>query len=141
MAQNFADGGRMKYFAVEAAEALIPELEEIFEQVLSLQQAAEAKASALKDSEADKDKAANSAMLRGQLQFLVAAINTELQKICDMGAIPKGLEPPLVDFPYRLEEGEVYLCWKLGDKTLEHYHGLDEGFGGRKPLPQNKKAA
>jgi hypothetical protein len=29
---------------------------------------------------------------------------------------------------------EVYLCWKLGEKRIQYWHGLDEGFAGRKPL-------
>ncbi|MGH9355093.1 MAG: DUF2203 family protein [Terriglobia bacterium] len=29
---------------------------------------------------------------------------------------------------------EVYLCWKLGEPGIEYWHGVEEGFAGRKPL-------
>ena len=40
----------------------------------------------------------------------------------------------LVDFPTRREGEEVLLCWKLGEGEITHWHGLEEGFPGRKPL-------
>lgn len=46
----------------------------------------------------------------------------------------KGLQPLLVDF-YSLREGrEVYLCWKEGEEEITHWHDLDSGFAGRRPL-------
>ncbi|HET6266223.1 MAG TPA: DUF2203 family protein [Acidobacteriota bacterium] len=40
----------------------------------------------------------------------------------------------LVDFPAMLDGEEILLCWKYGEKTIRYYHGLTEGFAGRKPL-------
>jgi hypothetical protein len=41
----------------------------------------------------------------------------------------------LLDFP-ALREGEpVLLCWRLGEDEIGWWHGLDEGYAGRKPLP------
>jgi len=129
----------MKFFTVEEAEALIPELEAVFEAVAELTAKAEVKAASLRRlSEDDSDPAA-AAIERSQLQFLAAAINERMQKIVDMGAMPKGVQPALVDFPSHLEGREVYLCWKLGDKKLTHYHGMDEGFSNRKPLPKRRR--
>ena len=65
--------------------------------------------------------------------------NSRMQKIVDMGALPKGVQPALVDFPSHLEGREVYLCWKLGDKKLTHSHGTDEGFANRRPLPKRRR--
>jgi len=28
----------------------------------------------------------------------------------------------------------VNLCWKYGEHAITHWHGLDEGYAGRKPL-------
>jgi len=128
----------MKFFTIEEAEAVIPNLEGIFEAVAELTAQAEVKASSLRRlQEADADPAAT-AIERSQLQFLAASINEWMQKIADLGAMPKGVQPALVDFPSHLEGREVYLCWKLGDKKLTHYHGTDEGFAERKPLPKRR---
>jgi hypothetical protein len=52
----------------------------------------------------------------------------------ERGAIIKDLDTGLVDFPARLEGEEVLLCWQLGEEQVEHWHGLEEGFAGRKRL-------
>ena len=131
----------MKYFTIDEAEALIPQIEKIYEGVIELAAQAEVKASALRrrEDEGDADPAA-SMIERSQLQFLASRINEQLHKIVEMGAIPKGVEPALVDFPHRLDGRDVYLCWRFGDKSLTHYHAVEEGFSGRKPLPPRRSS-
>ena len=42
----------------------------------------------------------------------------------------------LLDF-YSLRDGrEVYLCWKLGEQGITHWHTSSEGFAGRKPVDE-----
>ena len=52
----------------------------------------------------------------------------------ERGAIVKDLDTGLIDFPARLHGEEVLLCWRLGEDQVEHWHGLEEGFAGRKLL-------
>lgn len=129
----------MKYFTHAEAEALIPELEKIFDAVAELAAQAELKAASLRRRRdgGDEDEAA-AAIERSQLQFLTQAINGWMQKIVDLGALPKGVDPALVDFPSRLDGREVYLCWRLGEKTLGYYHSVDEGFSNRKLIPKRR---
>jgi hypothetical protein len=53
------------------------------------------------------------------------------------GVQVKDLDRGLVDFPARHpESGDlVLLCWHLGEDRVAYWHGLEEGFAGRKPLP------
>jgi len=125
----------VRYFSRDEAEALIPEIEKIYGEIAKLASKAMEKAERLKILEENPKKAADCAIERAQLQFITGAVNDWLQKIVDMGAMPKGVDPALVDLPHRAEGREVYLCWRLGEKRITHYHGLDEGFAGRKPLP------
>jgi hypothetical protein len=127
----------VKRFTVEEAEALIPELERLFAAIGELAAQAEAKAASLRRRDEDEEVAA-SALERAQLQFLARGVQERLQEISSLGAIPKGVEPALVDFPARLAGRDVYLCWKLGEKRIAHYHGVEDGFAGRKPLPKRK---
>ena len=62
------------------------------------------------------------------------SLNETLEGIHKLGCLFKGLEPCLVDFPFRREGREVYLCWELGENRIGFYHGLEEGYEGRKPL-------
>ena len=57
------------------------------------------------------------------------------EQINAVGAEVKSLEEGLLDFP-ALRRGEVVLlCWRLGEDEIGFWHGVDEGFAGRKPLP------
>ena len=61
---------------------------------------------------------------------IVRCVNTIHQR----GAIVKDLDAGLVDFPALREGEEILLCWRLGEEQVEHWHGLEEGFAGRKRL-------
>ena len=63
------------------------------------------------------------------------AITKTAEKLTELGVQIKSLEEGLIDFP-ALRNGEVVLlCWKLGEDEIGYWHGADEGFAGRKPLP------
>jgi hypothetical protein len=64
----------------------------------------------------------------------IAAIVADLEEV---GVQVKDLDTGLIDFPARHPESDetVLLCWQLGEDVVAHWHGLEEGFAGRKPLP------
>jgi hypothetical protein len=61
-------------------------------------------------------------------------IARRVNAVHERGAILKDLDTGLVDFPARRGGEEVLLCWQLGEERVEHWHGLEEGFAGRKRL-------
>jgi hypothetical protein len=65
---------------------------------------------------------------------LTGDLQRGLDEIVKLGGAPKDLGLGLVDFLH-LRDGEaVNLCWKYGEREIRHWHGLDEGYAGRKPL-------
>ena len=52
-----------------------------------------------------------------------------------LGVVVKDLDRGLVDFPALHNGEEVLLCWEVGEDQVAYWHGVDEGFAGRKPLP------
>jgi hypothetical protein len=64
----------------------------------------------------------------------VAGIARCVARIHEVGALVKDLDAGLVDFPATRDGEEILLCWRLGEAELGFWHGLDEGFSGRKPL-------
>ena len=68
------------------------------------------------------------------IQAEADAIAACAQQIDDAGAQIKSLEDGLLDFPSRHDGELVLLCWKLGEGEIAYWHGVDEGFAGRKPL-------
>jgi hypothetical protein len=73
--------------------------------------------------------------LQERLDEEVAGIARCVARIHEAGALVKDLDEGLVDFPAQREGADVLLCWRLGEDEVGYWHGLDEGFSGRKPLP------
>jgi hypothetical protein len=48
--------------------------------------------------------------------------------------VVRDLERGLVDFPAVIDGREVYLCWLLDEPSVTHWHGVESGFAGRRPL-------
>jgi hypothetical protein len=59
-----------------------------------------------------------------------------LAEIDSIGVQVKDIEIGLLDFPCVVEGTIILLCWKLGETSITHWHGTDEGFAGRKPIDQ-----
>jgi hypothetical protein len=64
-----------------------------------------------------------------------AALAECAERVNAIGAQIKSLEDGLLDFPARRGDEDVFLCWQLGEDEIRYWHGIDEGFAGRKPLP------
>jgi hypothetical protein len=57
-----------------------------------------------------------------------------LAEIAGAGIVLRDLDRGLIDFPSLRDGREVYLCWELGEDSVEFWHDLDAGFGGREPI-------
>jgi hypothetical protein len=73
--------------------------------------------------------------LQERLDEALAGIARCVARIHELGALVKDLDQGLVDFPAQRGEEEVLLCWRLGEEEVGFWHGLEEGFSGRRPLP------
>ena len=58
-----------------------------------------------------------------------------VERLEAIGVLVKDLDSGLVDFPALHDGEEVLLCWRVGEDEVAFWHGADEGFAGRKPLP------
>jgi hypothetical protein len=57
-----------------------------------------------------------------------------LHRVQATGVLIKDIETGLLDFPALRDEREVYLCWKVGETSIEFWHDVDAGFAGRRPI-------
>jgi hypothetical protein len=74
--------------------------------------------------------------LEEQLERELEAVAQAVQRLEHLGVLVKDAERGLVDFPALRENGEeVLLCWQVGEEEIAYWHGLEEGFAGRKSLP------
>jgi hypothetical protein len=78
---------------------------------------------------------ADFATLDAEATQAAAEIAELVGRIQELGILVKDLDRGLIDFPALREGDEVLLCWELGEDEVAFWHGLEEGFAGRKPLP------
>jgi hypothetical protein len=71
---------------------------------------------------------------RARHAALAERIRSGLARIVALGGVPKDLRLGLVDFPARRGGEVVNLCWRYGERQIRYWHGLEEGYAGRKPL-------
>ncbi len=57
-----------------------------------------------------------------------------MNRLEDMGVEVKDLEQGVVDFPTRYRGETVYLCYQMGEEEIRFWHGMTEGFRGRKEI-------
>ena len=130
-----------RYFTVADVEALIPDLSRIMKRVMS----AHAEVSAMQEgmqAEQQRIAMAGGGVLdrrawradKDKIERLTGEIRRGLAEIVELGGAPKDLGLGLVDFPHLRDGREVNLCWRYGEREIRHWHGLDEGYAGRKPL-------
>jgi hypothetical protein len=75
------------------------------------------------------------AELQSEAQREAASLARCVARIQELGVLVKDLDRGLVDFPALRGDEEVLLCWQVGEDEVAYWHGLEEGFAGRRPLP------
>ncbi len=73
-----------------------------------------------------------------EAQKLSASIKGFLKELEEIGCFYKdwNFSIGLVDFPAIIDGKEVYLCWKSDEEKIIYYHGINDGFNGRKLIPE-----
>ena len=73
--------------------------------------------------------------LEREAQQLARDIDAFERELTGLGIALKDRRMGLIDFPGEIDGRSVWLCWRLGEPSVQYFHELDAGFGGRKPLP------
>lgn len=135
-----ADAKR-KYFSVEEANKALPLVKAIvgdianqFEIVNGLAQRLAAVSGDRRRRKTDDVYTEELAVSRSELEGEEAKLVAFIEELTALGVELKGPADGLCDFPSIRDGREVYLCWKLGENEIQHWHELHTGFAGRKPL-------
>jgi hypothetical protein len=123
-----------KYFTVEEANRLIPQVKAMVEQ---LRQGQRHLQKHRPTAETLAQKAAGNGGGREAVGYLSDYSQTfarGLAQLQAMGILVKDLDRGLIDFPHQREGREVYLCWKYGEERIDYWHETDSGYSGRQPL-------
>jgi hypothetical protein len=128
-----------KLFTREEAEALLPKIEPLLQEIQELgREIAEHEAHLQVDqtklmSNGHKPPA-DTETLQNEVRTLNRRIRANVDAILAMDVIVKDLAEGLIDFPSLLHGREVYLCWKLGEDGIHWWHEIEGGFAGRQSL-------
>jgi hypothetical protein len=71
---------------------------------------------------------------RARLDATAMRLKEILEELDGLGVQIKDLDIGLIDFPTLYHGEEVLLCWKLGEKDIEFWHSLTDGYRGRRPI-------
>lgn len=133
-----------KRFTLIEAERLLPEIEAIIREAVSLKTQYQEAEQAL-HSFAQRVAMQGGVVVdreavlqnRAQRDRYGESLKEAVERIQEYGCVIKDLDVGLVDFPTLFRGQEVYLCWKMGETGIGFWHGVDEGFAGRKPIDRD----
>ena len=97
----------------------------------------------IKELNPEIQKTREKAMLDGYSPYGVEYVESVshlmhvMSQVREMGVLIKDLDKGLVDFPYLKHERVVYLCWHLGEESIDYWHETESGFSSREPLDEN----
>ncbi|MGD0627741.1 MAG: DUF2203 domain-containing protein [Terracidiphilus sp.] len=131
----------MKTFTLEEAQSLLPVLESLLKRAIEGKQEAEQVETGLAElarriyvSGGMKVDVSDVATQRAEMEAHLQRVRESLAEIDSIGVQVKDIDGGLLDFPCRLDDQVVLLCWRMGEAAIEHWHTMESGFQGRQPL-------
>ncbi|MCC6424686.1 MAG: DUF2203 domain-containing protein [Phycisphaerales bacterium] len=71
---------------------------------------------------------------QGEVQRQMDRLQEYVDELTEIGVELKDFQTGLIDFVARHQGRDIYLCWKLGEEQITHWHELQAGFAGRQPV-------
>jgi hypothetical protein len=133
----------MRTFTLEEAQSLLPVLESLLKRAITGKQSAEQVESKLSElarriylSGGMKVDVGSVVLQRKEIEAHLQRVRESIAEIDAIGVQVKDLEAGLLDFPCRIDDQVVLLCWRMGESAIEHWHTVESGFQGRQPLDE-----
>ena len=133
-----------KRFTLAEAQSLVPRLEAAMRNAVTLKTEYEQAEAGVREflervtlmggMMVDRERARTG---RERRDGLAKRLKAAIEQVQELGCVVKDLDIGLVDFPTLFHGVEVCLCWKLGETRIEYWHGMEEGFRGRKPIDED----
>lgn len=132
-----------RFFTLAQAEKLLPQVESAVREAITLK-------AAYDRAEAESQSFSRRLMVSGGMhvdgsrlleqksrrESAALRVKDSIERVHKFGCHVKDLEIGLIDFPALFNGQEVCLCWKLGESGIQFWHGVHEGFRGRKAIDQ-----
>jgi hypothetical protein len=117
-------------YTAEEADAMLPELRERLARIRSNRQVMLAAAERIEGVVATD----GGGTFGTDYWNATRALRADVQRLAADNVVLRDPETGLVDFPGERDGRPIFLCWRLGEERVEHWHEVDSGFLGRRPL-------
>lgn len=131
-----------RFYAIDEANGTLPEVERILtalrdqrEELIALRDRVVA-AAPPGDEEPTPGVAEQIRLLRLGMQGLIDQMQAGVARLVEMDIALRDIRTGLIDFPALVSGRPVWLCWRLGEAEVAHWHPHDEGFDTRRPLSE-----
>ena len=133
----------MKTFTLEEAQSLLPVVESLLKRALEGKRAAQEVEYQISElgrriylTGGMRVDVAAASKQRAEMEEHLQRVRESIAEIDSIGVQVKDLDTGLLDFPCKVDDQVVLLCWRMGESAIEHWHTVDDGFKGRKPLDE-----
>ena len=133
----------MKTFTLDEAQSLLPVLESLLKRAIEGRRSAQDIETGLNGlaqriyfSGGMRVNTAGIAKQRAEMEAHLKQVRESIAEIDAIGVQVKDLESGLLDFPCRVDDQVVLLCWRMGEPAIEHWHTVEAGFQGRQPVDE-----
>ena len=133
----------MKFFSINEADDEVPRIRQILHELHGCKTRLEAENVMLTPDEFEQlfeepsSKVLQESLeeeLDGEMLLVLKEFASHIKQLEDMGCIVRDFDKGIIDFPCKFQGKEVFLCWKLGEERIRHWHEWDSDFHGRKKI-------
>lgn len=131
----------MKTFTLEEAQSLLPLLESLLKRAIDSKSSAQEVESRIAElgrriylAGGMRVNVAEAGKMRTEMDAHLQRVKESIAEIDAIGVQVKDVDTGLLDFPCRVDDQVVLLCWRMGEASIEHWHTVEDGFKGRRPL-------
>lgn len=131
----------MKTFTLEEAQSLLPLLESLLKRAIESKRSAQEVETRVTElgrriylSGGMRVNVAEAGKMRSEMEDHLQRVRESVAEIDAIGVQVKDVDSGLLDFPCRVDDKVVLLCWRMGEPAIEHWHTVEDGFKGRRPL-------
>ncbi len=124
-----------EYYTPQKANKVLPEVKRKFNLIIAIRDqimGIQEELQHMLDSDGNLEKYMQK---KQELNTAMSNLYKAIEDLESTGVMIKSVDEGLLDFPSMKFNEEVWLCWKAGEDEVKFWHGKDEGFVGRKPLP------
>jgi hypothetical protein len=131
----------LKTFTIDEAQSLLPLMESLLKRAIEGKRAAQEIESQIAElgrriylAGGMRVDVAEVGRQRTEMDAHLQRVRESIAEIDSIGVQVKDVETGLLDFPCRIDDQVVLLCWRMGETAIEHWHTIEDGFRGRKPV-------